>query len=708
MDNNNRIARELNLQLRQVKSAIELLDEGNTIPFIARYRKEMTFNLDELQLRQIEQKFSYYQAVDTRRDQIISAIDKQGKLDERLQHKLSETFSLVELEDLYQPYKTKRMTRASKAIDAGLEPLANKILKQGTGDLQAEAKKFLCKEYASIDDVLSGARDIVAQVISEDTDLKQQIRENILEWGRIESTKIQSASDEKAVFRLYYEFSTRVKWIKPYQVLALNRGEDEKVLRVKIDVDERDWLPIIRRKYLKKHHNDWSEQLDSAIVDAGKRLLVPAIERYVRRHLTEIAHEHAIAVFADNLRGLLLQSPLPNMVVMGIDPGFRTGCKVAVIDNTGKVLDTGTIYPNPPQNDYSKALNTLNILVKRWHVNLVSIGNGTASRETEMLVADLVKQCDDLQYLIVNEAGASVYSASDVARDELPDLDVTIRGAVSIARRVQDPLAELVKIDPKSIGVGLYQHDLNQNELSDALTWLVQTVVNQVGVDLNTSSISLLKYVAGVSENIAKNIVEYRESVGRFSKRSELKKVSGIGSKTYEQCAGFLRIRDGDLWLDGSAIHPESYEIALEIVDLMDINENMTHDVRALAIENYVRRNPVDKLARELRVGELTVADILEQIVQPGRDPRDDVPAPMLRSDVLKMEDLREGMILNGVVRNVVDFGAFIDIGVKQDGLLHSSKIPNNVNVQVGDILELKILSIDLDRGRIGLTLPQN
>jgi len=705
MNHDKRIAQELDLQPRQVKSAIDLLNEGNTIPFIARYRKEMTFSLDELQLRQIEQKLTYYQAVDTRRDQIVSAIDKQGQLDDTLHKKLLESEILVELEDLYQPFKVKRKTRASKAIDAGLKPLADKIVNHGKVNLVGEAKRYITKEYTTVSDVLSGARDIVAQIIADDVDIKRAIREKALEWGNLVATKVKSAEDEKGLYRAYYDFSNRLKWIKPYQVLALNRGESEKILRVKVDIADRDWLPIVNRKFSRRHQDDWSEQLDMAIADSGKRLILPATERFIRRHLTEDAHSHAVDVFVNNVRGVLLQSPLPNVVVMGIDPGFRSGCKIAIIDRTGNVLETSTIYPNPPQRQYDQSKRTLGMLIQNHDVELIAIGNGTASRETELLVAEITKQSENVKYLIVSEAGASVYSASEVARQELPDLDVTLRGAVSIARRVQDPLAELVKIDPKSIGVGLYQHDLNQGDLSDALTWVVETVVNQVGVELNTSSVSLLKYVAGISESIANNIVDFREKVGEFAYREQLFDVSGIGEKTYEQCAGFLRIRDADLWMDASAIHPESYDVAVQIADVIGMAETMSYDERQITVTEFLKSYSVESLAIQLDVGEPTIEDILEQIAKPGRDPREDVPTPKLRSDILKMEDLQEGINLDGVVRNVVDFGAFIDIGVKQDGLLHSSKIPNDMVIQVGDVLKLEILSLNIDRGRIGLGL---
>jgi len=702
-----RIAQELNLQSRQVESAVQLLSDGNTIPFIARYRKEMTFSLDELQLRQIEQKYDYYQAVDTRRIQVISIIEKQGNLTKELHQQLLSADTLVELEDLYQPYKVKRKTRATKAIDAGLKPLADKLLRGSRGDLLSEAKRYLCDAYPTTEDVLSGVRDIVAQVIANDTEIRQRVRQKAMEWGNVSSAIIKSADDEKGVFRSYYEFSTRIKWIKPYQILALNRGESEKVIRVRINIAERDWLPIVRQKYRRSHQGPWLEQLDLAIADSGKRLLLPATERFIRSDLTEQAHEHAIEVFTNNLRGLLLQPPIPDVVVMGIDPGFRTGCKVAVVDDLGQVLETSTIYPNPPQKRSVEALDSLGQLIKKYQVKLIAIGNGTASRETELLVAEVIETVGSVQYLIVNEAGASVYSASELARDELPDLDVTLRGAVSIARRLQDPLAELVKIDPRSIGVGLYQHDIDQRKLSDALAWVVETVVNQVGVDLNTSSVALLSYVAGISQALAMKVVEHREKNGRFQNRQHLLAISGLGYKTFEQCAGFLRIRDGDLWLDSSAIHPESYDVALQILEIAGVDDNSAEMEREKMISNFTRDYSMATLTEELEVGLFTIQDVLEQITKPGRDPREDIPLPVLRSRVLKMEDLTEGLELQGTVRNVVDFGAFIDIGVKQDGLLHSSKIPSDFAPQVGDILKVIVLSVDVERGRIGLGISR-
>jgi protein Tex len=705
MNYEKRIANELNIQPNQVDSTIQLLDEGNTIPFIARYRKEMTFNLDELQLRKIEEKIQLFRAVDDRRNKIIESIEKQDLMTDSIYEKLQGVETLVELEDLYQPYKPKRVTRASKAIEAGFEPLAQEILQQSKQDMLIEARKYITEDYPSVNDVLSGARDIVAQIIADDSEIRGEIRRKAAEWGGVRGTKIKSAEDEKGIFTVYYDFESRVKWVKPYQILALNRGALEKILRVKIEISERDWLPIIHRKYRPYARSDWAEQLELAIVDSAKRLLLPAIERDIRRNLTEVAHEHAIAVFAENVRRLLLQPPLSGHIALGIDPGFRSGCKVSAVDATGKVLGTATIYPNPPQSRYNESLKILGELVHRYQVSLIVIGNGTASRETEQLVAELVSQHNQLKYIIASEAGASVYSASDIARQELPDLDVTMRGAVSIARRIQDPLAELVKIDPKSIGVGLYQHDVDQTQLAESLSWVVQLVVNQVGVNLNTCSSSLLKYVSGITDNTASRLIEYRNQHGQILSRKDLLNVKGIGAKTFEQAAGFLRIQQGDNWLDSSAIHPESYETTYRILGLAEIDHDSTIEECQKKVDRLIQSMSMDELASELSVGLPTIEDILEQLKRPGRDPREDIPLPILRSDILKMEDLEEGMVLQGTVRNVVDFGAFVDIGVKQDGLLHSSKIPKDAYLQVGDVIETRILSIDENRGRIGLAL---
>jgi uncharacterized protein len=700
-----RIAQLLKIKSVQVASTIRLLDEGNTIPFIARYRKEMTLNLDEFLIRQIEETVTRLRQVDERRDTILKSIDEQGKLTPELQAKIADAESLTELEDLYQPYKPKRRTRASIARELGLEPLAQLILAQPQKGKtpQEVAQDFLSETVATVEDALQGARDIVAEIITDDPDVRGEVREKALQFGTLSSTRIADSEDTKAIFQTYYEFNQRVSYLKPYQTLAINRGETEKVLRVKVDVVERDWRDPMQYRYRPNQRSAWYEQLLEAIEDGAKRLLLPAIERDVRRYLTEVAEVHAIEVFADNMRNLLNQPPLKQNVIMGVDPAYRTGCKIAVIDASGKVLATTAVYPHEPQRKYREAQAELAMLIQKYGVSIISIGNGTASRETEQMIAELTRSMNGVQYVIVNEAGASVYSASDLARAELPDLDVSIRGAVSIARRIQDPLAELVKIDPKSIGVGLYQHDVNQTQLSDTLDAVVESVVNQVGVDVNTASPALLQYVAGIGAKLANNIVAYRDKNGAFDSRSAIKDVAGMGAKSFEQSAGFLRVRDGSNPLDASAIHPESYNIAKAVLKRAGIKANTQPENREKAIVQLSRETAIDALADELGTGALTLADILEQLVRPGRDPREDIDPPLLRSDVLSMDDLKAGMILSGTVRNVVDFGAFIDIGVKQDGLLHISKIPRGTQLGVGDILSVEIVSVDKERGRIGL-----
>lgn len=705
MTYDHKIAQQLGIRPEQVAAAIRLLDEGNTIPFIARYRKEMTFNLDEFMIRQIQETVTKLRVVDDRRETILASIEEQGKLTPELKEQLIAAESLTELEDLYLPYKPKRKTRASVARGKGLEPLAQMILSQPrTGKYPSDAAKdFLNDDVPTIDDALAGARDIVAEIISDDAAIRGGVRDKALNWGGISSKRIEDSTDEKSVYAMYYEFSIAVKHLKPYQTLALNRGETEKILRVKVDIQERDWQEVVYAKFRPDRRSVWAEQLELAIDDAAKRLLLPAIERDIRRTLTETAEQHAIQVFADNLRGLLNQPPLPERVVMGVDPAYRTGCKIAIVDASGKVLHTTTIYPHEPQRKWREAQAELASLIQKFGVTVISIGNGTASRETEALIAELTRALKGVQYAIVNEAGASVYSASDLARAELPDLDVSIRGAVSIARRIQDPLAELVKIDPKSIGVGLYQHDVNQKELAAALDAVVESVVNQVGVDVNTASPALLQYVAGIGAKLAGNIVAYRNENGIFTSRAAIKKVSGMGAKAFEQSAGFLRVRDGSNPLDASAIHPESYDIAKAVLDRAGITMKDKPEKRAPAINSLKQSLKLENFAAELGTGIHTLSDIFDQLLRPGRDPREDVPAPLLRSDVLSLDDLREGMGLSGTVRNVVDFGAFVDIGVKQDGLLHISQMPRGTKLSVGDIIKVKILSVDKDRGRIGL-----
>lgn len=700
-----RIAPDLNLRPNQIQATIDLLDDGNTLPFIARYRKEATDNLDETDIRQIQDRLEKLRALDDRRETILASIGEQDKLTPELTQAINLAQTLTELEDLYQPFKPKRTTRASKARDKGLQGLADLILKQPqTRDsLQELAKDYLSDEVPTIEEALQGARDIVAETISDDPAVRGETREKALRFGGMTSTKTSQAEDPKQVYETYYEFDYRVDRIKPYQILAINRGEQEKVLRVKIDVPERDWLGAIEHNFRKNFRSTLLNELEAATQDSAQRLLLPAIERDVRRILTELAEDHAINVFAENLRGLLTQPPLAQKVIMGIDPAYRTGCKVAVIDETGKLLDTTTIYPHKPQGQWAQAKKILNKLIQQYRVDVIGIGNGTASRETEQLVAELTRDLANVQYLMVNEAGASVYSASELARAEFPDLDVSIRGAVSIARRVQDPLAELVKIDPKSIGVGLYQHDVNQKALEKTLNGVVESVVNQVGVDLNTASAPLLAQVAGIGPKLAERIIEFREENGAFRERKELKKVKGLGAKAFQQAAGFLRIREGLNPLDASAIHPESYKVAQKLLKLAKIRMDDPVENRQAALEDVRERYTMAALAEELGTGVPTLEDIFEQIVRPGRDPREDVPAPLLRSDVLAMEDLQRGMRLSGTVRNVVDFGAFIDIGVKQDGLLHISKFPRGTQLSVGMVQEVEILNVDIDRGRISL-----
>lgn len=703
-----KIAAELNLRPNQVATAIKLLDEGNTLPFIARYRKEMTGSLDEDALRKISENVTRMRAVDERRQSIIKAVEEQGLLTPELRQQLENAETLTLLEDLYLPYRPKRRTRASIAREKGLQGLADLIITQAriNQSLEEITSPFLNDDVADIEEALSGARDIVAESISDHAGVRGAVREKALRWGLLKCHKIENAHDEKNVFETYYAFEHRIDRVKPYQVLAINRGESEKILSVSVDVAERDWLGPILSAFSPDQRSPLAEQLNMAIHDAAKRLLLPAIERDVRSVLTENAEKHAIIVFAANLRGLLLQPPLTGHIVLGIDPGYRTGCKIAVVDVTGKILSTGTIYPHKPQSQWNAALHTLQTLVNSHQVTLIAIGNGTASRETEQLVAELTRTLLSTQYVIVSEAGASVYSASPLARAELPDLDVTLRGAVSIARRIQDPLAELVKIDPKSIGVGMYQHDVNQKQLSDALDGVIENVVNNVGVDLNTASAALLTHVAGIGPKLAEKIVEYRDETGPFPNRQALKKVTGLGPKAFEQAAGFLRVRSGTNPLDASAIHPESYKIVGAILKRAGLNDTSEPTERAPALDKLKSNHSLPTLAEELGTGIPTLTDIFEQLVRPGRDPREDLPAPLLRSDVLSIDDLKRGMRLVGTVRNVVDFGAFIDIGVKQDGLLHRGQIPPAHKLQVGEIIEVEILNVEPERGRISLGWP--
>ena len=727
MNHAEKIATQLHIPDRQISATIQLLDEENTLPFIARYRKEVTGGLDEEQIRNISELIDKLRALEERAKTILKSIEEQGKLTPELQSQIEAAETLTALEDLYQPYKPKRRTRASIAREKGLQGLADWIIQQPrTRTPLAEiVKPFLNDQVPNAEEAWAGASDIVAETISDHAEVRRVTREKAMKWGVLRCEKIDGPADEKnradkehradkerqrddrMVYETYYQFECGVDRLRPHQVLAINRGETEKVLRVKIEIPERDWRNAITAVFCPDRLSPLSGQLELAINDSAERLLLPAIERDVRSELTEKAEIHAIHVFATNLRALLGQPPLSGHTVMGIDPGFRTGCKAAVVDATGKLLDTATIYPHEPQKERQRALKILAALVQKDQVSLITIGNGTASRETELLVAELIQtSAPQVKYLIVSEAGASVYSASPLARLELPELDVSMRGAVSIARRIQDPLAELFKIDPKSIGVGLYQHDVDQKQLSTSLSGVVESVVNQVGVEVSTASPSLLTYVAGIGPKLAEKIVEYRDQNGPFPDRAALRKVPGLGPKAFEQSAGFLRIRDGKNPLDASAIHPESYAIAEVVMRKAGLPLDTAPVQRKQALEVLLNQQTLDKLAAELGTGVPTLSDIFEQLIRPGRDPRQDTPAPILRSDVLSMEDLTPGMRLKGTVRNVVDFGAFIDIGVKQDGLLHRSQIPRGTTLQVGDIVEVEIQRIEVERGRIALGWP--
>ena len=703
----NTIAKDLNLQNKRVAAAVELLDAGNTIPFISRYRKEATGGLDEEQLRSVADQLEKIRQLDERRETVLKSIESQGVLTDELRKEIEQAESRTELEDLYQPYKPKRKTRASVAKNNGLQDLADLILAQElvNQSLSQLAKPYLSDEVASVEAAWAGARDIVAEMISDHSGVRKTCREQALKWAVLTVEKIKKSNDPRNVYQDYYEYQNGVNRLQPHQILAINRGENEKILRVKLEIQERDWRLAVNKFFAKDRRSKLAEQLELATVDAAERLLLPAIQRDVRRSLTEMAEQHAIQIFSKNLRGLLQQPPLSGYSIVGIDPGFRTGCKVAVVDQTGKALETATIYPHPPKRDVKGAKAAILVLAKRYNAHLIVIGNGTASRETEQLVADLIKEnpAMDLKYLIASEAGASVYSASPLARAELPDMDVSLRGAVSIARRVQDPLAELVKIDPKSIGVGMYQHDVDQKELAHSLDAVVESSVNSTGVEVNSASAALLTYVSGIGPKLAEKIVEHRDEHGPFKNRKAIRSVSGLGPKAFEQAAGFLRIREGDNPLDHSAIHPESYKVAEKVMRAAKVTMDASLEERQAKLDALRSAKTLEALAEEVGAGVPTLLDIFQQIIQPGRDPREDLPLPVLREDVLKMEDLMVGMRLKGTVRNVVDFGAFVDIGVKQDGLLHKSQFPGNADFNVGDVIDVEILKIEAERGRISL-----
>ena len=709
MNINKIIADELSIKISQVDAAVKLIDEGNTIPFISRYRKEATGALNDEQLRNLFDRLTYLRNLEEKKTTVLSSIEEQGLLTDELRAQINDAMTMVVLEDLYRPYRPKRKTKASIAKEKGLEGLANIILLQMTKKpLCEEAKAYINpeKDVNSADDAIKGAKDIIAENISDEADYRMWIRKYTFNNASI----VSKAKDEKAesVYEMYYDYSEAVKKVPGHRVLAMNRGEAEKVLTIKISVDEEQIIKYLESKVIVNTNENTTPALKEAIDDAFSRLIFPSIEREIRNELTEKAEDSAISVFGKNLEQLLLQPPVAGHVVLGWDPAFRTGCKLAVVDATGKVLDTTVIYPTAPQNKVEESKKTVKALIKKYGITLISLGNGTASRESEAIIADIIKEADShVEYAIVNEAGASVYSASKLATEEFPNFDVGQRSAASIARRIQDPLAELVKIDPKSIGVGQYQHDMNQKKLSDALTGVVEDSVNKVGVDLNTASAALLEYISGINKTLAKNIVEYRETNGSFKNRKQLLNVPKLGPKAYEQCAGFLRILNGENPLDATSVHPESYEITNKLLGKLGFSVS---DIKTgIKLTNLIKDKK--KISSELSVGELTLTDILKELEKPGRDPREDSPKPALRSDVLSLEDLREGMILKGTVRNVIDFGVFVDIGVHQDGLVHISQICDQYikhpleKVSVGDIVEVKVLSIDIAKKRISLTM---
>lgn len=706
-----KVAAELAIPQKQVKSVISLLNEGNTVPFIARYRKEMTGALDEVQIRDIQERWQYIQNLEQRKEEVLRTIAEQGKLTDDLTHKITKAEKLQEVEDLYRPYKQKRRTKATVAKEKGLEPLAEWLLTFPMTSIEDKAKEFLSdeKEVLTIEDAIAGAKDIIAEMISDDAESRKWIRNETFKSGKVEATVKDAEKDEKKVYEMYYEYEEPVIKIVPHRILALNRGEKEDILRVSIKINNDIILTYLTRKWIRAQHSPAAPIVIEAIEDSYKRLIQPSIEREIRSELNDKGEEQAIHIFSENLRNLLLQPPLKGKVVIGVDPAYRTGCKLAVVDETGKVLKIDVIYPHPPVSKTKEAKEKFIKILREYKVEMAAIGNGTASRETEQFVADILKEMEEeIYYLIVNEAGASVYSASDIAREEFPDFQVEERSAVSIARRLQDPLAELVKIDPKSVGVGQYQHDVTQKRLSESLHFVVETAVNRVGVNVNTASASLLQYVAGLTKTAAQNIVKKREEEGKFSSRVQLKKVPRLGAKTYEQAIGFLRVLDGKQPLDRTGIHPENYD---EVKKLLANLGFSTDDLGSAALKDALSALDLKSVSAELSIGELTLKDIIDALVRPERDPRDDLPRPLLKKDVLKLEDLSAGMELQGTVRNVVDFGAFVDIGVKQDGLVHISKLSNRFVkhpldiVSVGDVVTVWVDSVDMKKGRVALTM---
>lgn len=708
------IAQELKLRESQVASTIKLLDEGNTVPFIARYRKEMTGELDENQIRNIEERVKYLRNLADRKEEVIRLIDEQGKLTEELREAITKAVRLQVVEDLYRPYKQKRRTRATIAKERGLEPLALRIFAQQEikGDIEVIAGEYINpeKEVNTAQDALAGAMDIIAEMISDDAEIRRIIRQVTFREGMLVSSGTKK--EERSPFEMYYEYSEPVMKIPPHRILAINRGEKEGFLDVKITVPIEKIISLISQRVIKNDSTIWKLLLSETVEDSYKRLISPSIEREVRSELTDKGEEQAIVIFSENLRNLLLQSPVRGKTVLGIDPGFRTGCKLAAVDDTGKVLEVGVMYPHPPQNKASDAKNIMERMIRENSIELITIGNGTASRETEALVADMIKEKDlQVSYSIVSEAGASVYSASKIAGEEFPDYDLSLRSAVSIARRLQDPLAELVKIDPKSIGVGQYQHDVAPKRLEESLHGIVESCVNAVGVDLNTASASLLRYVAGIKPAVAKSIISFREKHGKFTGRKQLMKVPRLGEQTFIQCAGFIRLPDGENPLENTPVHPESYEIAEKILTMVEASPEQLKQGNQSELRSRLGTLDPKKVSAELGAGVPTVRDIIDALQKPGRDPRDEMPKPVFRTDVTSLESLQTGMVLQGVVRNVVDFGAFVDIGVKHDGLVHISELSDKFVkhpmeiVSVGDNVKVRVLGVDLQRERVALSM---
>ncbi|ELC8407628.1 RNA-binding transcriptional accessory protein Tex [Clostridium perfringens] len=718
MDNINHIlSKELGISLKQVTSVIEMLDEGNTVPFIARYRKERTGGLTDEVLRKFNERLTYLRNLESRKEDVLRIIEEQEKLTPELKLKIEKATTLTEVEDIYRPFKAKKRTRATMAIEKGLKPLAELILSgEFNGDIVEEANKYINEEKGvkNEEEALQGAMDIISEIISDNADYRKWIRNFVQKDGIIQ---VKGSSEEQTPYEMYYDYKEPVRTIPSHRILAINRGEKEKILSVKVTCNDDKIIDYLNKKVL-KGNKITDKYLEESIKDSFKRLIYPSIEREIRSELTSKGEEGAIDIFKANLKSLLMQAPIKGKVVMGFDPGFRTGCKVAILDETGKFVENTTVYPTAPQNKIDETISTLKKLIKKHGVQVISLGNGTASRESEEVIAKMLKEIKEetgkeLFYVIVSEAGASVYSASELANKEYLDLDVTVRGAISIGRRLQDPLAELVKIDPKAIGVGQYQHDVTQKKLDESLAGIVEDCVNNVGVDLNIATPSLLSYISGINASIAKNIVDYREENGKFKSRKELLKVKRLGQKAYEQCAGFLRVMESKEALDNTSVHPESYKVAKELIKTLGYTEEDLKNGKLVDIDERVKAKGISNLAKELEVGEPTLNDIIKEIKKPGRDPREELPKPIFKSGVIEMKDLKSGMILMGTVRNVSDFGAFVDIGVHQDGLVHKSQMADRFVkhpldiVKVGDVVEVRILDVDLKRKRISLSMKK-